>query len=106
MTELMDLSTHQGKKNRQRQQPKKMHNNIEESVVCVLAAVGETVTVLNTHLAVFMINHHIMWLHISMHDSHAVAVVQGLHTGAKGLYYPLDTASLFSLPSNYKTATD
>ena len=31
-----------------------------------------------THLAVFMIDHHIMWLHISMHDSHAVAVVQGL----------------------------
>ena len=31
-----------------------------------------------THLAVFMINHHIMWLYVPMHDSHAVAVIQGL----------------------------
>ena len=42
-----------------------------------------------THLMVFMINHHIMWLHISMHDSHAVAVVQGLQTRGNRLCYPV-----------------
>lgn len=32
----------------------------------------------SAHLAVFVINHHIMWLHISMHDSHTVTIVQSL----------------------------
>lgn len=37
-----------------------------------------------THLAVFVVNHHIVRLHVSMHDPHAVAVVQGLHTRGRG----------------------
>lgn len=32
----------------------------------------------STNLTMFMINHHIMWLHVSVHDSHAVAIIQSL----------------------------
>lgn len=32
----------------------------------------------SAHLAVFVINHHIMRLHVSMHDSHTVTIVQSL----------------------------
>lgn len=36
--------------------------------------------VINTHLAVFVINHHVVGFHVPVHDSHAVGVVQGLRT--------------------------
>lgn len=51
-----------------------------------------------THLAVFMIDHYVMWLHISMHDSHAMAVVKGLQKGAKGLYAMVKKFFLIVIP--------
>lgn len=30
------------------------------------------------YLSVFMVDHYVVWLHISVHDSHTVAVVQRL----------------------------
>lgn len=30
------------------------------------------------YFSVFVIDHHIVWLHVSMHDSHAVAIVETL----------------------------
>lgn len=30
------------------------------------------------YLSVFMVDHYVVWLHISVHDSHTVAVVQCL----------------------------
>ena len=32
---------------------------------------------LTTNLSVVMVNHDVVWFDISMHDSHAVAVVEG-----------------------------
>lgn len=61
---------------------KKIHNssNNKTGLFCIGV---QTVIVFIIHLAVFMIDHHVMWLHISVHDSHTVAVVQGLEETAK-----------------------
>ncbi len=30
---------------------------------------------IDTHLSVLMVDHDVVWLHVSVHDAHAVAVV-------------------------------